>query len=187
MSILSGAVYNYVLSELGNLSGNYFEIGVFNGTGFAQVATNFPDKKCYALDPFLEDGHTVASSSVATGSSLVVQRENFFENIKNLKNVTLFETTSFAFNESLTQLEAQKINIEMITIDGNHHYDNVKIDFDISLKLLAKNKGVIVVDDTDKYDVHRAFDEFCLQHKSRIVNIIAPAGSVKVINFKPHE
>ena len=45
MNVLSGQVYDYVCDELPKMSGNYFEIGVFNGTGFARIARENPTKK----------------------------------------------------------------------------------------------------------------------------------------------
>ena len=183
MKVLSEGVYNYVCSELENIAGNYFEIGVFNGTGFARVARSFPDKKCYALDPFIEDGHTVASSGMPTGSNLSNQKQNFLDNTKNLDNVFLYETTSYEFEKNLTHEHAQQLLIGMVVIDGNHHYDNVKIDFEIALKLLSNKSGIIIVDDTDISGVRQAFDEFCSQHQSRIQDIVLPAGSIKVIKL----
>lgn len=181
MSILSGAVYAHVAVSLPSETGNYFEIGVFNGTGFATIAQENPEKKCYAVDPFIEDGHTNASSGVATGQNLTNQKQNFLKNTKDLSNITLYETTSAQFAQQLTDQHCNDMNISIVTIDGDHHYNNVIIDFDIAIKLIGAKTGHIVVDDTNVADVKRAYDEFTAKYKHRIDREITAGGATMVI------
>lgn len=187
MSVLSGGVYDYVCLSLPNVVGNYFEIGVFNGTGFARIAKTFPDRQCYALDPFIEDGHTIASSGMQLGSTLVTQKQNFLLNTDDLLNVTLFELTSEEFEKNFSTEQCQKLDIGMVVIDGNHHYNNVVIDFQIALKLLGNNQGIIVVDDTDIVGVGQAYGEFLQQNQSRVQHLSSPSGSIKVLHLGNYE
>ena len=183
MSILSGQVYDYVCTKLPTIDGNYFEIGVFNGAGFAQVARENAEKKCYAVDPFIEDGHTNASSGIDTGSYMTQQKENFLENTKDLDNITLFEMTSTEFANQLIDQLVNDMNISMVTIDGDHHYEHVIKDFDIAVQLL-KQGGHIVVDDTDIAGVSRALNEFKEKFSSKISDEINAGGATQVLFFK---
>jgi hypothetical protein len=183
MSILSGQVYDYVCTKLPKIDGNYFEIGVFNGAGFAQVARENAEKKCYAVDPFIEDGHTNASSGTETGLYLTQQKENFLENTKDLDNITLFEMTSTEFANQLTNQLVNDMNISVVTIDGDHHYEHVVKDFDIAVQLL-KQGGHIVVDDTDIAGVSRALNEFKEKFSSKISDEINAGGATQVLFFK---
>jgi hypothetical protein len=184
MSILSGQVYDYVCTELPKIDGNYFEIGVFNGDGFARVAKENPEKKCYAVDPFIEDGHTNASSGINTGLYMTQQRENFLKNTKDLDNITLFEITSSVYTKQLTDQQCNEMNITMVTIDGDHHYEHVVIDFEIALRLIGNKEGQIIVDDTDVIVVSQAFNEFKEKFSSRISKEVNAGGPTRVLFFK---
>lgn len=184
MTILSGAVYNYACMILPPQPGNYFEIGVFNGTGFSRIAKENPTKQCYAIDPFIEDGHTVASSSVQKGHSLNAQKQNFLNNIKDLTNVTYYEMTSLEYLQTMPDKQYEEMNISIVTIDGDHHYDNVKIDFNIAIKLIGNKEGQIIVDDIDVVGVKKAYDEFLEDYATRINKEIDAGGATKVILIK---
>jgi hypothetical protein len=184
MSILSGSVYDYVAMILPPLPGNYFEIGVFNGAGFARIAQENPNKTCYAVDPFIEDGHTIGNSGQSMGSLLVEQKKNFLHNTQNLTNVTLYEMTSAEYAQQLTEQQCKDMNISLITIDGDHHYVNVKIDFDIAIQLIGDRAGQIIVDDTHVDDVAKAYDEFSAKFKHRIEREVPAGGTTKVILIK---
>lgn len=184
MSILSGQVYDYVCTEFPKISGNYFEIGVFNGDGFARIARENSEKKCYAVDPFIEDGHTNASSGSSTGSYLNQQKQNFLENTKDLDNITLFEMTSTDFANQLNDQQINEMNISVVTIDGNHHYEHVVVDFGIAVRLLNNAGGQIVVDDTDVAGVNRAYGEFKEKFSDRITKESDAGGPTRVLFFK---
>ena len=99
MSVLSGKIYDYVCMILPPLTGNYLEIGVFNGTGFARIARENSNRQCYAVDPFIEDGHTVKTSGVSAGATLNSQKESYLNETKSLTNTKLFEIPSSKFFE----------------------------------------------------------------------------------------
>jgi hypothetical protein len=183
MNVLSGQVYDYVCTELPKIDGNYFEIGVFNGTGFARIARENPEKKCYAVDPFIEDGHTNASSGSSNGAHLNQQKQNFLENTKELVNVTLHEMTSAEFANQLTDQLVDMMGISVVTIDGDHHYEHVTTDFEIAVRLL-KQGGRIVVDDTDVAGVGQAFSEFKQKFANRISDEVGAGGPTKVLFLK---
>lgn len=185
MNILSSSVYSYVQGHLSEVSGNYFEIGVFNGTGLADVARGFPLIKCYAVDPFIEDGHTVASSGMGVGESMPQQLKNCLKNIRDLDNVILHQTTSKEFFKNLTKQQISEMNIAMAVIDGDHHYAHVVNDLDLCLALLDDRAGQIVVDDTDVEDVRLAYTEFIEKHRDRIKEDTATNGATRVLIINP--
>ena len=184
MDILSGSVYSYANTTVPTVEGNYFEIGVFNGIGFAQIAKDNLDKMCYAVDPFIEDGHTILSSGVQTGGYLNNQKLSFLENTNDLKNVVLFEMTSKQFAEQLTDEQCDAMNISVVTIDGDHHYNHVVIDFEISMRLIGKKTGYIIADDTDVEGVGRAYNEFVEKFQHRIDQEVDASGATKVLIIK---
>jgi len=181
MGILSGSVYSYAEKTLPSVKGNYFEIGVFNGIGFAELGKNNSDKKCYAVDPFIEDGHTISSSGMQTGAYLSNQKQSFLDHTKDLTNIVLYEMTSKQFADQLTDEQCKEMNVSMITIDGDHHYENVVIDFGIAIRLLGKREGCIIADDTDVPGVMQAYNEFKEQYSVRIKDDIAANGATKVL------
>lgn len=184
MSVLSGTVYAYASMNLPAINGNYFEIGVFNGSGFALVAKENPNRKCFAVDPFIEDGHTTQSSGVAAGDQLSQQKQNFLANTVGLDNITLFEMTSAKYAEQLTDQMCKDMDIGMVTIDGDHHYENVVIDFEIAARLIGKKSGRIIVDDLDVAGVDRAYREFLETFKDRVDKTVPADGATYVILIK---
>jgi len=180
MSVLSGGMYSFIHKTLSDLPGDYFEIGVFNGAGFAEVARNNPGKICYAVDPFIEDGHTVGASQVSTGTKMLTQKQNFEANTTGLPNVVLHETTSKEFLAALTEDNVPK-NIGMVVIDGDHHYEHVVIDFKLAMKLIGNRRGTIVVDDTDVPGVMQAYTEFVNANNDRVIVDTGCGGSTRVL------
>jgi hypothetical protein len=184
MSILSGSVYDYAGMSLPPLPGNYFEIGVFNGIGFARIAKENPGKHCFAVDPFIEDGNTTGNSGKSTGTKLTEQKQNFLHNTQDLDNVTLYEMTSVEYAQQLTEQQCKEMNISLVIIDGDHHYPHVTIDFDIAIRLIGDRAGQIIVDDTHVDDVLRAYNEFMEKFKHRIEREVPAGGATKVILIK---
>jgi hypothetical protein len=170
--------YNFVLDRLTNLPGNYLEIGVFNGDGFALIPNKHTNKMCYAIDPFIEDGHTRHTSGVRSGERMNAQKLSFIEHTADLTNVKLFEETSTSFYTNLTEQLVNDMNISIIVIDGSHHYSDVVNDYKLSLKLLTKQgKGLIIFDDTHVSDVLKAYNEFLDENKTIITEHNSIGGS----------
>lgn len=157
------------------------EIGVFNGDGIAKMARAYPDKKFYAVDPFIEDGHTVASSGTGKGSKMTAQKENYLNNTRGITNLELFETTSQEFYKNLKN--PAELDIDTVVIDGNHHYESVVNDFELAMYLLGSNQGIIVVDDTDVPGVAKALNEF-VQTNLGNVTVSNSHGSTKLVEIK---
>lgn len=166
--ILSNHIYNFVLEHLPKISGNYFEIGVFNGAGVANVGRKITDKIIYAIDPFIEDGFTTNASGKNLGDDMPNQRDACYENINGLDNVVLFECTSESFADTLTDEMILDMNIGCVTIDGSHHYKDVSIDFDLAIRLIGNKSGVIIFDDLAHIGVRQAYYEGILKYLDRI-------------------
>ena len=133
-------VLNFVSDELQNFDGNYLEIGVYYGESIKVLSNQFPNKKILAVDPFIEDGWTSMHSDVKRGDKLLSQRKTTIEKISNIKNIVLFEETSSSFFQNLTDKNVVEYNVNIIFIDGDHHYDNVRNDCLLAMKLLGKKK-----------------------------------------------
>ncbi len=107
----------------------YFEIGTWRGESVANVAS--VAKKCVTLN--LSDTEML---SMGLDKSYV-ELHRFFS--KNLKNVTHIQANSQTFDfASLNQ------TFDLIFIDGDHHYQQVKNDTIGAFKLLKDENSVIV-------------------------------------------
>jgi len=158
--MLCSASYNLFKDLLIHAPYNYLEIGVFDGDGIAKLAKAFPDKQFYGVDPFIEDGCTACHTNVARGTVMQTQRDTAFRLTGKLDNVTLFEATSRAFAESLTDERIELLNVGWVLIDGSHDYADVMIDYKLALRLIGTKRGGIVFDDLDIPEVQNAYKQF---------------------------
>ncbi len=182
---LAEHLYDYISEYLGSYSGNYLEIGVFNGDGFARIASRYTNKHCYAIDPFIEDGYTSGTSSVAQGHILNTQKSSFFNLTQNLNNITHYEVTSAKFFNELTDAQIDAMNISVVLIDGSHHYDDVVTDYQLSMRLLKKqSSGLVIFDDLHVPDVHKAYVEFIDLYSERIHNSGLIGGNSNFVKIK---
>jgi hypothetical protein len=151
---------------------NYLEIGVYNGDSIATLAKMYPNKTVYAIDPFIEDGFTSHDTGVERGEYMSQQEANTQKNIAGLDNVVLFKMTSQEFAEMLTDEMVDLMNIGHVLIDGSHHYEDVVIDSELSMRLFNNRPGIIVFDDADLDDVARARKEFHIKYKEQTDNLV---------------
>lgn len=169
--IMAKGAYDFFLSLLKEVDTNYLEIGVFSGQGLAALGTAHPNKQFIGVDPFIEDGYTSSTSAVKVGGQLVSQKDMAHSCTADLKNVILVEQSSIDFYKELTQERVDKLNIGVVFIDGNHHYDYVKNDYMLALELIKNKAGYICFDDVapNVEGVIKAHDEFLLENKDRIL------------------
>jgi hypothetical protein len=166
--ILSRHVYDAVREQLASSQYNCLEIGVFNGAGFASIASENPHIKFIAVDPFIEDGYTTGSSRATAGARISEQQVSCKHHIAKLTNVELNVMTSHAFLESMTKEKVDAYNIGTVIIDGNHHYEYVVNDYKLAMMVIDCRPGVIVFDDVGVVGVGQAYHEFCTQYPDRI-------------------
>lgn len=164
-------VLNFVCNELEKFEGNYLEIGVYYGESIKVLSNKFPNKKILAIDPFIEDGWTSMHSSIERGGKLVSQRQVTLEKISSISNIILFEETSLSFFENLSDEKALEYNVNIIFIDGDHHYENVRNDCILAMKLLGNKRGIVIFDDNQIDDVRKAKREFEEMNSNRISKI----------------
>lgn len=157
-------------NNLKDYDGNYLEIGVFNGDSIASLGDIYPNKKIYGVDPFIEDGNTSHATSKGVGEILIHQKESTLNLIKDKSNVVLFEMTSKRFFEELNNKKIKELNINAVFIDGDHHYEHVKNDVELTLDLIGNKKGLVIFDDTRLEDVQKAMNDFEQVLGSRITN-----------------
>lgn len=168
MSLLCGSASTFFRHELPKLPGNYLEIGIYDGDLVALIAREFPDRHCYAIDPFIEDGNTSQhNGGVTKGQFMPGQHAHAIENFKSLPNVTLHQVPSIEFSKTLDDALIDKMNISAVLIDGSHWYADADNDFKMTLRLL-KNGGIIYADDLGIEGVAKACAEFVERDGSRI-------------------
>ena len=112
--MLASSVYNFFKEKLKETDHNYFEIGVYFGDGVHELAKDFPDKKIYCVDPFIEDGFTVLDSNIEKGQILNSQRENALKLFGECSNIIFHETTSQQFLRNLTKQQINEFNVSAV-------------------------------------------------------------------------
>jgi hypothetical protein len=145
---------------LSKLPGNYLEIGVFDGHALGDLAIAFPNKKLYGIDPFIEDGCTMEITKVLEGERIFETRDYALRNTGSLANVTLFEETSKSFADRHSDQDLSAMDVAWVLIDGSHHYEDVKVDCELAMRLIGNKLGGIVFDDLGIAGVKQAHQEF---------------------------
>ncbi len=165
LRILASEAFKYFYEHLDRTPGNYLEIGVFEGYMLKELATMYPYRKFYGIDPFIEDGNTSGhNGGVEKGQPTVDQRAITHQNVDGLKNVKLFEEKSRAWGERHSDLELEAMNVTAVFVDGDHSYEEALNDLKLADRLLP-NGGFIYVDDAQLPQVGRAIRDFGMQAK----------------------
>lgn len=161
MRILAQVAYRFFSEHLSEIEGNYLEIGVFEGVMLRELASKFPDKMFYGIDPFIEDGYTTDhNGGVPKGGVTHEQKRLAHENCDGVFNIQLLEQTSRSFFLERHDGDLLKMNVSSVLIDGDHSYEEARNDIVNSMRF---NPKVIFIDDLGLPDVKRAADEFGLE------------------------
>ncbi|HET8688291.1 MAG TPA: class I SAM-dependent methyltransferase [Methanosarcina sp.] len=159
--------FNYFADKFKTSDLNCLEIGIFNGDSIGTLASMFPEKKFYGVDPFIEDGYTSHTSGVQRHERILTQKENAYRNIQGKPNATIFEETSGSFAARLTDEMVKELNVGWVLIDGSHHYADVVIDIKLAMRLIGDKKGGIIFDDVCVPEVGKAYAEFLEEYKGK--------------------
>jgi hypothetical protein len=149
-------------------SRNYLEIGVFEGDGLKHLAAAAPHKSIFGVDPFVEDGFTAHTSGESQNDRMSQIEITANNNIKDSTNAVLFTMTSQEFADMLTDEMVEMMDIGHILIDGSHHYEDVRVDYELAMRLLNQRPGIIVFDDVNLEGVKQAHDEFINKYSAKI-------------------
>lgn len=163
--MLCRAALEFFEKELPNHTGNYLEIGVYDGLVISTLAQKFPDRQFYGVDPFIEDGYTSGhNGGIQPGQPLTKQKENAISNLVSCQNAKLFVMPSIEFRETT---DVSTMDICAVLIDGNHHAPHVDNDFRLAIKALTQG-GIMYVDDLYLSDVTQACLDFFAREFTRI-------------------
>jgi len=108
---------------------SYFEIGTWRGESIANVAS--AAGKCFTLNLSEEEMKSMGLSKK------YIDLHGFYS--KNLSNVTHLAGNSLSFDFS-----AYQNKMDLVFIDGDHHYESVLKDSKTAFSLLKDNSSVIV-------------------------------------------
>lgn len=124
--------------KLINKNINYLEIGSFEGRSSVFVLERLKNAKCTFVDPFSSYDEMFESTGQNNFDQIY---NNFSKNIKNFENrCNVFRETSDIF------FSKNKLNFDLIYIDGSHFSLDVYNDAINSFKFL-NNDGYIIFDD----------------------------------------
>lgn len=62
--------------------------------------------------------------------------------------------------------DPESMNISAVFIDGSHWLEDVRIDYDLTMRLIGTKKGLVIFDDTHLHDVRVAIDEALAKYPS---------------------
>lgn len=160
--MLAVTAYDFIRKELKNYNGNYLETGVFDGSGIASLAKEYPEKMFYGIDPFIDDGNTTFQTGSLRGEAIPTIREKAIEAISKFENIKLFECKSVDFKIQ------PELNISFVLIDGDHSFIHATIDSIIAMELIGEKDGFIIFDDYQVPEVQKAVSLFKKLYKHRI-------------------
>lgn len=157
---LCKASFEFFRDYLATSPHDYLETGSFTGYYVAKLATLYPHKRFYCVDPFIEDGLTNEQTGKERGEAITEVERRFLAATKDLPNVTLFKMTSAAFLDANHEHLAD-LNVGSVLIDGSHHYEDVIVDAEIARRLIAGKVAAVFFDDAVKSeDVRAGMNEF---------------------------
>jgi len=142
------------------------EIGVFKGEFSKILLEKLKPTELHLIDPF----NGMMCSGDKDGNNIVwVNLDEIYksltENYKDNPNVILHKGLSF---DVLNTFEDDYF--DLIYIDGDHSYDGVKLDLNMSLKKVKKDGYICGHDYTlEKFEgVYNAVNEFCSENNLKI-------------------
>ena len=146
----------------------YLEIGSFEGNSAMFVAKNFKNSKIYCVDNWFgtEEYNNLNFSTL---------ENNFDFNMREFNNINKFKMLSDNFFKN------NKINFDIIYIDGYHKGFQVLEDFKNSWNILNDN-GVIIFDDFIWKFYDKIEDNPCFVINSYLRNISNKVKILKVSN-----
>jgi hypothetical protein len=139
-----------------NENANYMEIGSFDGEGIAMLCNKFPERKFYAIEPFIEDGNTSHITGIEKGNDLQIVRESFIKNIKDCTNLQHIEQSTIDYMIISGQNKVKFPDIGILLIDGDHSYDAVQHDLMFAWYLAENHPIIVIMDDINNPGVHKA-------------------------------
>tara|TARA_B100001094_G_C18138397_1_gene776485 strand:+ start:936 stop:1631 length:696 start_codon:yes stop_codon:yes gene_type:complete len=164
----SSHAYNFykIIKKFKNFK--YLEIGSFEGNSAMFVAKNFKNSKIYCVDNWFgtEEYNNLNFSTL---------ENNFDFNMREFNNINKFKMLSNNFFKN------NKINFDIIYIDGYHKGFQVLEDFKNSWNILNDN-GVIIFDDFIWKFYDKIEDNPCFVINSYLRNISNKVKILKVSN-----
>ena len=162
-----------MINTLVKKNGIYAEIGVFKGNLSTQLYNLLTPTELYLIDLFTgiitsgdQDGNDVEDYD------LTISYNNLMNKYDTSTNVTILKGYS---DEMLSTFDDNYF--DMIYLDGDHSYEGVKKDLEVSYKKI-KNNGFIMGHDYEmnhkktkslyEFGVRKAVDEFCIKYNQKI-------------------
>jgi len=151
---------------LTNNPGSYLEIGVYHAFFLAEIASQFPERIFYGVDPFIGDGHT----KEPRGTFMEEVEQIATHNVGQVNNVTLFKEKTADF---LKRKELNSIlkTVSCVLIDGSHHYEDITYDIGLVLQINSEYEKAVFFDDVHVPDVQRSIQELKDKLQGRITRV----------------
>lgn len=160
LRVLASEAFKFFYEHLDETKGNYLEIGVFEGFMLSELASMYPDKMFYGIDPFIEDGNTSGhNGGVPAGEFTHNQCAITHSNVDGKSNIKFYQETSREWGKRKNDEQLRDMGVTSVFVDGNHSYEEASNDLSIAERLL-RNGGLIYIDDAGLPTVNHALTEF---------------------------
>lgn len=148
---------------VGSVSGDYLEIGSFDGIVATEIAESFPGKEIHCVDLF-QDAHATQGGHRAVFEANVAARQ--------ARNVRIFAGDSRSVVPSLSR------RYGVILVDGDHAYATVLADLRNSWDKLSDEGFLVFHDYGQVADVTRAVKEFLAEKSLQIAFCVDSMGCI---------
>ena len=150
------------------VSGNYLEIGSFDGIVATEIAEAFLEKEIHCVDLF-QDAHATQGGHRATFEANLAAHQ--------VRNVRIFE------GDSRSVVPALAPGYGAILVDGDYAYATVRADLENAWAKLS-DRGMLVFHDYGQVgDVTRAVDDFLAEKSLQIALRVDSMGCVAGLQF----
>lgn len=175
--MLAKGLYRGLLYEIldKNPSFDYMEIGSFDGEGIVFLSKKFPGRKYYAIDPFIEDGHTRQKTHTKKGLKIDYIRNKFVKNVNGSEIITHYDMTSKEFMDKELY---NTISPDILFIDGDHSFEGATLDLSLAMLFANKKRLFVVMDDTQHKSVMEAVQTFASEYPKVQLNFMKYLPSV---------
>jgi hypothetical protein len=151
----------YKINEYHNenfIYGNILEIGIFLGLSFLPLSFLIKENELIVgIDTFEDYGNTTETEKKFINNIIDIR--------KTIERIIIIKNKSENINDK--NIKFNFLQYRIVSIDGNHTYENTIYDLNLSKSILHKD-GVIIVDDYENKDwpeIKIAVDDFCQKNK----------------------
>lgn len=144
---LTNSFCNTIRNWLRINTGEYLEIGSYNGYFISELAEEFPKTPMYSIEPFITDAYAVEDKEKLKKEI----KENYKYNTNCFQNIIHLELkTKYCLEKDYGVFLS---NVCCVLVDGSHNYNDIVIDVNFINSIKNNRYMMVVFDDLHIEDV----------------------------------